>query len=75
MHGHMGGFMGGGFMWILWIAVIAIVVVGAYRLWKPGRPGSSAGRDESPETILKQRYARGEIGKEQYEKTLADLRR
>jgi putative membrane protein len=70
----MGGFAGGGFMGILWIVIAAVLVVGIYRLVKPGSPAPRA-RDESPEEILKQRYARGEIGKDLYEKTLADLRR
>jgi uncharacterized membrane protein len=33
------------------------------------------GTKESAEEILKRRYARGEIGKEEYDRTLSDLRR
>lgn len=59
-------------MWLLWILVIAAVVVAVVRL---GKPAGGDGRRESPEEILKQRYARGEIGKDQFEKMLSDLRR
>jgi uncharacterized membrane protein len=33
------------------------------------------GRDDSPETILKRRYARGEIDRNEYERHLSDLRK
>ncbi|MCA9756547.1 MAG: SHOCT domain-containing protein [Candidatus Eisenbacteria bacterium] len=75
MYGHMGGFMGGGFMWILWIVLAAALVFGIVRLTNHGGSGSSNDHDESPEEILKRRYARGEIGQDQYERTLSQLRR
>jgi uncharacterized membrane protein len=39
-----------------------------------GTPGSGRGED-SPETILKRRYARGEIDRDEYEHRLNDLRK
>lgn len=62
-----------GFMWISWIAVL--VVIGALLWWLAGKPRSRLALHESPEETLKQRYARGEINKDQYEKMLSDLHR
>lgn len=66
-----GGFMG--FMWIWWILLIVIVVLGIR--FFTGRGGAQAGRRESPEEILKRRYANGEIDREEYERMMSDLRR
>ncbi len=64
------GFMGGG-MWLLWI-VIAIVVV--YFLIGPGRKNSPyTGGQEAPLDILKKRYAKGEIDKDEFEKLKKDI--
>jgi uncharacterized membrane protein len=61
-----------GWMWIFWILVLVLIV---YTVWRPS-PWTGP-RDESnlsAEEILK-RYARGEIGKEEYERKLEDLRK
>jgi putative membrane protein len=59
-----------GFWWIIAIAIIIGIV------WAIARTNRSAmPRGDSPEAILKRRYASGEIDKDQYEKMLADLRR
>jgi putative membrane protein len=62
-----------GWMWFFWLIVIVglVLLVGWVARSSRG-PGDSV---ESPEVILKRRYARGEIDKEEYERTLADLRR
>ena len=73
MHGWDGFGMGGGmmFLWvILLLVVIAVIVWAVGRTSGPGQTGAS-----SAEETLKQRYARGEITKEQYDQILADLRR
>jgi putative membrane protein len=47
-------------------------------IWAVARAaGSLRGgpREESPETILKRRYARGEVDRDEYERRLTDLRR
>ncbi len=77
MMGYWGYGSGMGFMWLWWLAwvvvIIALVWGGVRLLGASGR--SSAAADESPETILKRRYARGEVDREEFERRLADLRR
>lgn len=65
----------GGFFSILLLLGIAMVVV-----WLisnsdglPVRPQSSSGHDETPLEILKKRYARGEINRDQFEQIKEDL--
>jgi len=68
--------MGG--MWLLWLVVIVAVVLAVMFLARTaGGSGGPAAphRGESAEEILRRRYARGEIDREQYEKMLSDLRR
>jgi putative membrane protein len=55
--------------WILW----AVLIIGV--IWMIRRPANPSREDDSPETILKRRYARGEIDREEYERRLADLRK
>ena len=60
----MGGF-GMGFGGILWIAIIALIV---FLVWQYLRQDKNLGDSQnSPLEILKQRYAKGEIDKEEYE--------
>jgi len=69
---HMRFFWGGGFfMWIITIIVIALLIFFGVRLFKLKNiePGSK----ESPIDIIKARYARGEITKEQFEALKKDL--
>ncbi|AKG52980.1 hypothetical protein DGWBC_0293 [Dehalogenimonas sp. WBC-2] len=71
---HDWGFGGGLFMFILWIAVIALIVWGVVTLTKRGDTGvgtTSSRRD--PLDIAKERYARGEITKDQFDAIKKDL--
>ncbi len=64
---------GGGFMWLFWIVILGLLVwfvVAATR--QPG--GRGEGRKSARE-ILDERYARGEIDREEYEQKRADLDR
>ncbi len=62
----------GGFMMILfWVLVIAGIVLVIRLIGGSSAPGSG---DEKPIDILKKRYAKGEINKEEYEEKLKDLR-
>jgi putative membrane protein len=59
------------FSWVLGLAVLVLFV------WMVGRTaGGLPGRgDDTPEQILKRRYARGEVEREEYQRRLDDLRR
>lgn len=61
-------------MWLWWLAAFAIVAV---IVWAISRTASRSSRDagESAESILKRRYAQGEIDKDDYEERLRDIRR
>jgi len=66
----MGGF-GMGFGGILWIAIIAVIV---FLVWQYLKQDKNLGNSKnSPLEILKQRYAKGEIDKEEYEEKKRDL--
>jgi len=66
----------GGMMWygwIFWIIIIGIVVYLIVKLANRGSAGSNNQMNETPLDILKKRYARGEISKEEFESTKKDL--
>lgn len=72
MHDYGWSHMGG--MWIFWLLILVIIVVGVWwgsRSLSGRRPSE---RPESPEDILKKRYARGEIDKDEYEERLQNLK-
>lgn len=75
MFGHMGVGLGGWGVWLFWLVLIALAVVLLVRLLMPARGGTVGRSPDSPVDILKRRYARGEIRKEEYERKLADLTR
>lgn len=68
-----GGWMGWWMpVWMaFWLGVLVLLV------WAISRAIGSHGwrAEDSPEQILKRRYARGEIEREEYERRLSDLRR
>lgn len=67
--GSMGWWMP--FGWVLGLAVLILFV------WIIARTaGGFSGRaEDAPEQILKRRYARGEIDREEYDRRLTDIRR
>lgn len=70
--GHMEYFgLGGIIMWILFLIVIGVAVYLIVQATKSKGPGASF--REIPMEILKKRYAKGEIRKEQFEKMKKDL--
>lgn len=64
---------GGLLMLLFWGVLIVAAVVGVRWLWDQGRPAAGRGREESSLEILKRRYARGEIGREEFELKKGDL--
>lgn len=75
--GARGGMMGTGgyggmFMWLIIIIVIAVTVYLVYNK-NIGGGESFGGRQESALDILKKRYAKGEISKEEFERLKQDL--
>jgi len=62
----------GAYMWIFWLVVL-LVVLFIIRLVIKGGTGQQDTRLETPLEILKKRYARGEIDKEEYESMKNDL--
>ena len=79
MMGDWGGWgWGMGFGWIFmmlfWVLIVLGVVVLAKWLFSAGGSGGrSGGSGKSALDILKERYARGEINREQYEQMRRDL--
>ena len=74
--GHMMNFWYGGiFMWILFLIVIVVVVYFILQSTKPKSYDSSFRKTprETSIDILKRRYARGEITKEEFEQMKKDL--
>ena len=67
----MGWWMGFGGLWMLvfWVGLIALIVWGISKL--VGRGGYTPKRD--PIDVAKERYARGEISREDFEQLKKDL--
>lgn len=60
---------------LFWIAILAAVIWLVYRVARSqGWTREGRGHDR-PEEILRERYARGEIDRETYDRMLEDLRR
>lgn len=71
----MGGGMMGGWGWLgllFWLVLLVVVVAVVWRLLQ-GRGESRGAAEESPLDILKRRYARGEIDREEFEAKKRDL--
>ena len=66
------GFMGAEFMWIFWIALIVSIIFLLKWIVQQGKQIESSANG-NPINILKRRYARGEIDKEEYEQKKKDL--
>lgn len=69
MHGS-DWFMGG--MWLFWLVILVGLVLLVRWVAVTGRTQPEPKKD-SAEDILKQRYARGEIEREEYEQKMQDL--
>jgi putative membrane protein len=73
MWGHMGNYgwgMGGSGMLALWVLLgLGFALLVRYAT----RPGKNEDKPKSALDILKERYARGEIGREEFEQKKHDL--
>lgn len=56
--------------WLLLLAGVVVLIVWAFQRF---RPGSGQRAEESALEILKKRYARGEISREEYEEKKRDI--
>ena len=65
--------LGGGIFMILFWVVVIVAVVLVVRYVARTLPGNQ-GRAEAPLDILKRRYAKGELSKEQFDKMKEDLK-
>ena len=63
---------GGGMMWIFWILIIVVLVW--FVAIATRRGGASTGNDKTALEILKERYARGEIDRDEFEQKQKDLK-
>ncbi|MBU2493293.1 MAG: SHOCT domain-containing protein [Bacteroidetes bacterium] len=71
---HDGFFMGGmWFGWIFWIVIIGLIAYLIIRLTNQKNNNQSIQSNENPLDILKKRYARGEISKEEFDKIKSDI--
>ena len=66
-----GHWMFGGFMWAFWIAVL--IVLFFLIKWIVQQKPSDQQSEESNLDVLKKRYAKGEIDKEEFEQKKKDL--
>ncbi len=72
-YGYGMGFFGGLFMLLCWSLIIVGLVLLVRWLWDHGRPAGGGAAGEAPLDILKRRYARGEITKEEYDRIKQDI--
>lgn len=63
----------GGWMIIFWIAVVGLIIWGVVAWTRNRPPESGVGDKRSPLDIAKERYAKGEISKEEFEKIKKDV--
>jgi len=68
------GMMGfGGWMIIIWVVIIGLIAWGVVALIRRGNSKPNAGEKQNPLDIAKERYAKGEISKEEFERIKKDL--
>ena len=74
-HDGMGWWMVFGMVWmvVFWGGIVALVVWGMKRLTERGRSGPRNSERRDALDIVKERYARGEISKEEFDQIRKDL--
>ena len=71
MMGYGGGTMGLGF--IFWIVLLGLVAYAVLSMGRPGDRGGHEARRPPALDVLEERYARGEIGRDEYLEKRRDL--
>jgi len=66
-----GGY-GGMFMWLIWIIIAAVIIYFVFNLSKRNEKPIDSEK-ESPTEILKRRYAKGEITKEEFDRIKKEI--
>ncbi len=61
-------------MWLWWLFGLALLVLLVWPVAHAGRSPVPRRDEDSPETMLKRRYARGELGELEYERRLNNLK-
>jgi putative membrane protein len=72
-YGYGMGIFGWIFMLLFWGLIIVGVILLVRWLWDRGQSGGSGSSSETALDILKRRYARGEISKEEYDRMRHDV--
>lgn len=70
---HTWGWIGLGMIHIVLFWILIILGIVALVRWLSGSPSDSRPREKTPLDILKERYARGEIEREEFEQKKRDL--
>lgn len=65
----------GWWMVVWWVFGVAVLVLLVWAIARAAGGFSPRAAEDSPEAILKRRYARGELDREEYQRRLEDLRR
>ena len=68
-------FMIGGmwFGWFFWLVILIVIIWVIVNQLNKGKQGSQLSQSESTLDILKKRYAKGELTKEQFEQMKKDI--
>lgn len=76
MYGHDESmWFGGGYMWLFWIILIVLIALVVKLVAGKDSSAPRSSEEESPLSILKKRYARGEIDEEEFERRSRELDR
>ncbi len=69
--GHWWNWLGAGYLFLFWVLVIVGIIFFVKWLARQGRPAEP--KKEDALDILKMRYAKGEINKEEFEQKKKDI--
>ena len=74
MTGHDGWmWFGGGYMWLFWVVLVIVIVIVGRNMAANSNGSSVSSNDETPLTILKKRFAKGEIDEDEYRRRSKEL--